>query len=127
MCIDYVDLNKLTKTVKFPIPNIEDILQSLGGAVYFCKLDLAKGYYQVPVSPRSKKYTTFVSRSVTYAFNRMPFGPKNAPAVFQQMMNRALGNLLYSIACVYLDDIIIWGRTLEEVLRNTEKVIERLR
>jgi hypothetical protein len=45
MCIDYVDLNKLTKTVKFPIPNIEDIMQSLGGAFYFCKLDLAKGYY----------------------------------------------------------------------------------
>lgn len=77
--------------------------------MYFCKLDLAKGYYQVPVHPNSQKFTTFVSRTGTYAFKRMPFGPKNAPAVFQQMMNRALGKLLYKKACVYLDDIIVWG------------------
>lgn len=82
MCIDYVDLNKITKTCKFPIPNIEDIMSSLGGALYFCKLDLAKGYYQIPVHPKSKKYTTFVSRKGTFCFNRMPFGPKNAPCVF---------------------------------------------
>jgi orotate phosphoribosyltransferase-like protein len=57
----------------------------------------------------------------------MPFGPKNAPAVFQQMMNRALGKLLYKKACVYLDDIIVWGKTFEEVLQNTEEVIKCLR
>ena len=87
MCIDYVDLNKLTTTVKFPIPNIEDIMQSLGNSKYFCKLDLSKGYYQVPVEESSQKYTTFVSRTGTYCFTRMPFGPKNAPSVFQSMMN----------------------------------------
>lgn len=53
MCVDYVDLNKLTTTVKFPIPNIEDIMQSLGGSKYFCKLDLSKGYYQIPVDKES--------------------------------------------------------------------------
>ncbi len=123
MCIDYVDLNKLTTSVKFPIPNIEDIMQNLGGSLYFCKLDLAKGYYQVPVCPDSKKYLTFTSRRGTYTFNRMPFGPKNAPSVFQQMMNLALGDLLNKKACVYLDDIIVWGRTFEEVLSRTEEVI----
>ena len=75
-------MNKVTKTVKFPIPNIEDIMQSLGRAKIFVKMDLAKGYWQVPVELDSRKYCTFVTRRGTYAFKRMPFGPKNAPAVF---------------------------------------------
>ena len=81
-CVDFVDVNKITKPIKFPIPIIEDIMQSLGGCNYFCKLDLAKGYFQIAVEEESKKYTTFVSRQGTYCFNRMPLGPRNAPAVF---------------------------------------------
>jgi hypothetical protein len=95
MCVDYVDLNKLCKTVKFPIPYIEDIMQACGGSMVFCKLDLAKGYYQIEVEEASKKYLTFVCRRGTFAFKRMPFGPKNAPALFQQMMNTILGKMLY--------------------------------
>ena len=61
-CVDYTDLNKITVPIKFPLPIIEDIMQSLGSCNYFCKLDLAKGYFQVGVEEDSKKYTTFTSR-----------------------------------------------------------------
>ena len=82
MCVDYVDLNKLTKGVKYPLPLIEYIMQNLGGALWFCKLDLAKGYYQIPVEETSKKYLAFCCRKGTFTFNFMPFGPKNAPSLF---------------------------------------------
>lgn len=70
---------------------------------------------------------TFVSRRGTYAFKRMPFGPKNAPAIFQALMNRTLGSMLYKTAMVYLDDVIVWGRTLPEVLERARQVIAKLR
>ncbi len=83
-------------------------------------MDLAKGYWQIPVAESSVKYCTFVTRRGTYAFTRMPFGPKNAPAVFQQTMNETLGAELYRTCLVYLDDIIVWGETLAEVLDRSE-------
>lgn len=81
-CVDLQDVNDRTRKIKFPLPNIEEILQNLGGACYFMKLDLAKGYWQVPVAENSRKYLTFITRRGTYRYKRMPFGPTNAPAVF---------------------------------------------
>ncbi len=79
------------------------------------------------VNDSAKKYTTFVSRKGTFCFNRMSFGLRNAPAIFQDMMNRTLGDALYNYALVYLDDIIVWGCTLEETLERTRTIINKLR
>ena len=65
-------------------------------------------------------------RRGTFCYNRMPFGPRNAPSVFQQMMNTVLSQVLYKHCCVYLDDFIIWADTVEEVLTRTEHIIELL-
>jgi hypothetical protein len=81
--MDYRDVNTVTKSIKYPLPNIEDIVHSLGGkAKVFTKLDLAKGFWQIPVSERAKKYLAFATRKGTWTFSMMPFGHKNAPGLF---------------------------------------------
>ena len=76
-------MNEVTNTLKYPLPNIEDIINSLGGKCkYFTKLDLAKGFWQIPVSRRAKRYLAFVTKKGTWTFTKMPFGHKNAPGLF---------------------------------------------
>ncbi len=120
-------MNEVTSTLKYPLPNIEDIIHSLGGKCrYFTKLDLAKGFWQIPVSKRAKKYLAFVTRKGTWTFKKMPFGHKNAPGLFQHCMNRLLGDLLYEKCFVYIDDLIIFGETEAECIANAKEVIARI-
>ena len=80
-------MNAISESIKYPLPTIEEIIHSLGGrARFFTKLDLAKGFWQVPVGKKSQPYLAFVTRKGTFKFVKMPFGHKNAPAVFQAMM-----------------------------------------
>lgn len=82
-CVDLRDVNEITETVKYPLPNIEDVVHGLGGkAKYFSKLDAAKGLWQVLIREDCKKYFAFSTRKGTWTFKRMPFGHKNAPGIF---------------------------------------------
>ncbi len=87
-CIDYRELNSVTKTDTFPLPRNDDMLDQLNKAKFFSTLDLASGYWQVQVHPQSKEKTAFVTHRGLYQFNVMPFGLKNAPGVFQRLMQR---------------------------------------
>ncbi|GKT37582.1 uncharacterized protein LOC105663869, partial [Aduncisulcus paluster] len=80
----------------------------------------------MPVDESSKEITAFTTRDGLFQFNRVPFGLKTAPAYFQRVMNRNFNDLLYNACLIYLDDIIVFGRTLEEVKGNLEKVLRRL-
>ena len=82
LCIDLRDVNEKCETVNYPLPDIDDIVSSLGGSKYYCKLDLAKGFWQIPVEQTSKKVLTIITHRGTFCFNRMPFGHKNSPAYF---------------------------------------------
>ncbi|KMQ86824.1 enzymatic polyprotein endonuclease reverse [Lasius niger] len=88
--IDFRRLNNLTISDSFPLPNITDILNQLGNAKYFTTLDLASGYHQIPMAEQDKKKTAFSTPYGHYESNRMPFGLRNAPATFQQLMNSVL-------------------------------------
>lgn len=125
--IDYRKLNEVTVSNKFPIPNIEGILDKLGKAQYFTTLDLAKGFHQILVKPEDRKKTAFSTPFGHYEFVRMPFGLKNAPATFQSLMNSVLRNLINKICVVYLDDILIFNTSLKEHLSNIKKVFDRLK
>lgn len=125
ICIDYRKLNSNTIKDRFPIPNIEDCLQKLGNMEYFTVLDLASGYYQIPVSDCSKKYTSFVTPNGQFEFNRMPFGLANAPAEFQRMINRLCQELGGRIIG-YLDDIIIPSKTVAEGISLFREVLDKL-
>lgn len=124
LCVDYRLLNSITVKERYPMPIIEDEIARLSGQGYFITLDLFSGYYQVPISECSKSFTSFVTPDGQYEFNRMPFGLANAPAVFQRMMNRVLGSARFTEAMVYIDDVLIYGKSVEECLERFERVIQ---
>jgi hypothetical protein len=93
MCVDYRRLNAVTIKNQYPLPLIDEQLDRLGGNHYFTTLDVASGFYQVPVEEDSIVKTAFVTPESHYEFLRMPFGLTNARSVFQRLMNNVLGQL----------------------------------
>jgi hypothetical protein len=127
ICIDFRKLNDVTVGDSFPIPNIQDILDKLGRARYFSALDCASGYLQVPLAEEDRPKTAFSTSSFHYEYLRMPYGLKSAPSTFQRLMNNVLMGLIGTRCFVYLDDIIIFGETLEDHHIRLREVLDRLR
>lgn len=119
MCVDYRKLNASTIPDKYPLPRIDDQIDRLQGDVFFSSIDLFSGYYQLPISDNATRTrTAFITPDGLYQFKRMPFGVSNGPANFAKMIATALGSLLFTVACAYLDDIIILSKTVEEGVAN---------
>ena len=126
-CIDYRRLNSITKKDIYPLPRIDDTLDSLARQQYFTTVDLAFGYWQVGMDGQSQEKTAFTTHSGLYEFHVMPFGLCNAPATFQRLMEVVLQGLVHKSCLVYLDDILVIGCTFTEHLNNLVKVFSRLR
>ena len=127
LCVDYRKLNEVTKKDSYPLPLIEETLESLSGSKWFSTLDLASGYWQVELHPDDRFKSAFTLHSGLYEFQTMPFGLTNAPATFQRLMQTILGDLEPKACLVYLDDIIVHGKTTEEQPNNLRLVFTRLR
>lgn len=125
--IDFRKLNDKTLDDKYPIPNINDVLDKLGNCQYFTTLDLASGFYQVEMNPDDVPKTAFNVEHGHFEFLRMPMGLKNAPSTFQRVMDNVLRDLQNTICLVYLDDIIVFSTSLQEHIINLEQVFKRLR
>jgi hypothetical protein len=126
LVIDYRKLNEKTVDDRYPIPQIEEILENLGKSEYFTTLDLKSGFHQIEMDLVDRIKTAFSVDNGHYEFVRMPFGLKNAPATFQRVMNSILQGLIGNICYVYLDDIIVVGTSLENHIENLNRVFERL-
>ena len=127
-CIDFRKLNEATLKDAYPLPRIEDNLDTLGGSTWFSTLDLISGFWQVEMDAESKAKTAFsVGRGGLYQFRRMPFGLCNAPATFQRLMEKVLSGLQWEIAVLYIDDIVVFGNTVEQHLDRLESIFSRLR
>ncbi len=127
MCIDYRALNKKTVPDKMPIPRISEIFDGLEGQEWFSTLDMAKAYHQGYVRESHREFTAFSTPWGLYEWIRIPMGISNAPPAFQRYVNNALRGLLDRICAAYLDDILIYGRTFEEHVKNFKTVLQRLR
>ena len=124
-CGDYRRLNVATEPDHYPLPNISDITNVLGGAKYFSKIDMLKGYFQVPVAKEDIPKTAIATPFGTYTFNYTCFGLRNAGATFQRLMDTIFGKLPFVV--VYVDDILIFSRSLKEHLRHIRRVLQLLR
>jgi transposase InsO family protein len=125
-CIDYRKLNQLTVRDAYPLPRMDECIDSLGEAKVFSTLDCNCGYWQIPVDSADQDKTTFTSHEGLFRFKRMPFGLMNAPATFQRVVDMTLSGLNWKICLVYLDDIIVFSPSYEEHIRDLDIVLGRL-
>ena len=125
-CVDYRRLNQITVKDAYPLPRVDDSLEQLAGSAWFSTLDLCAGYWQVAMSERDKAKTAFATRRGLFQFTVMPFGLSCAPSTFERLMETVLAGLQYDICLVYLDDVIVIGKTFGDMISNLDKVFTRL-
>nr|XP_034338992.1 uncharacterized protein LOC117693065 [Crassostrea gigas] len=123
---DYQRLNNSTVKDAYPLPRIDESLEQLSGYSWFSTLDVFSGYLQVELDPANKTKTAFATRRGLFQFRVMPFGPCCAPATFERLMEMVLADLQWDICLVHLDDIIIMGKTFDEMIVNLGRVFDRL-
>ena len=126
-CVDYRRLNAVTTPDAYPLPRIDDCIDSLGDAVMFTTLDANAGYWQIPVAPEDRDKTTFTCHQGTFRYIRMPFGLRNAPATFQRALDIILSGVRWQTCLIYLDDVIVFSRSAEQHVRDVDKVLSLLR
>ena len=124
-CVDYRKLNQVARFDAYPMPRIEELIDTIGPAVVISTLDLAKGYWQIPMAEESKDKTAFTTPFGLFEFQVMPFGLHSAPATFQRMINHVLREC-WSFARAYLDDIVVFSNSWEEHLNHLCQVHECL-
>ena len=127
MCVDYRALNKATIKNKYPLPRIEDLMDQIQGSAVFTKIDLRSGYHQIRVRPSDVPKTAFRTQDGLWEFTVMPFGLCNAPATFMRTMNEIFRPLIGKSVVVYLDDILVYSRNLEEHREHLRQVLNLLR
>ena len=125
-CVDYSKLNQQTIKDSFPIPNVEDYLDRLQEAKIFTVLDFASGFWQIPINEEDEEKLSFVTSFGTYTFYYMPFGFVYAPAIFQRAISETLDPLLYLCCLVYIDDVVIYSKSIKQHYKDLNEVFKLL-
>ena len=125
-CIDFRRLNSRTKKDAYPLPRMQETMESMVGTWFFSSMDLKSGFWQVKMAKDSQQYTAFMVGSMgVYEFLRMPYGLCNTPATFQRLMQNCLRELNLTYSLIYLDDVIVFSRTEEEHLHHLRVVFDQ--
>ena len=127
LCIDYRDLNRITIKDRYPLPRVDELIDRLFGAKYFTKLDLRSGYHQVRVAEEDIQKTAFNTRYGQFEYLVVPFGLTSAPSTFMALMNHILNPYLDKFAIAYLDDVLIYSKTLEEHQQHVCTILDEFR
>jgi hypothetical protein len=127
MCVDYRSLNEVTIKNKYPLPRIEDLFDRMKGASVFLKIDLRSGYHQLKIRESDIPKTAFRTRYRLYEYTVMSFGLTNAPANFMYLMNKVFMEYLDRFVVVFIDDILVFSKTVEEHEEHLRLVLEKLR
>jgi hypothetical protein len=126
-CIDYRGLNEVTRKDAYPLPRVDDTLDEVKDAIFHTHLDLASGFWQVRVRDQDIHKTAFRTPDALMEWVAMPFEMCNAPATIQRMMNDILCGFLQKVVTVYLDDVCIYSRTMEEHMEHMRLVLQRFK
>ncbi|KAJ8414260.1 hypothetical protein AAFF_G00051300 [Aldrovandia affinis] len=125
-CVDYRPLNKVTKKDSYPMPHVDEALDTVAGSSWFSSLDLRAGYWQVPLDPESKLKTAFCTARGLWQFRVLSFGLCNAPATFERLMESVLIGIPQEECVVYLDDILAHGSSFQAALQTLRRVLGRI-
>ena len=130
LVVDYRKLNKVTKPDVYPLPNIQTLLDQLGGKSWFTKLDVFSGFWHMPIAPRDKEKTAVITRVGLFQVKRLPFGLRNAPASFQHLVNTVFSDLLFprdevAYLSAYVNDLLSHSSDWDAHLRHIENVFHR--
>jgi len=125
-CVDCRRLNAITYKDSCPLLLIDNCLDALAGSSWFSTLDLRSGYYNIPIADEDRTKSAFITRKGCHRFTVMPLGLTCAPSVFQGLVDFVLSGLSCITCLVYVDDIIIFGRTFEEQLSRLEEMARRI-
>lgn len=123
LCTDCHQVNCQTELFPFSMARMDDIINEMGGCSWYSRIDLCKGYWQVPLEEETKRFTAYVTLFDVYKYNRLPFGWKNSGAWIQKMMNEVLKNFLGDFYDVCVNDIIIYSRTREQHVDHLYRVL----
>eukprot|EP00877_Chromochloris_zofingiensis_P000206 jgi/Chrzof1/10186/Cz04g31320.t1 len=127
LCIDYRALNAVTVKNRYPLPRIDELFDTVRGASVYTRLDLASAYHQIPMAPGDVHNTAFQTRYGQFEFLVMPFGLCNAPSTCQSLMHKIFAPHLDEFVCIYLDDILVYSRSMDEHLEHLRVVLSVLR
>jgi len=126
-CVDYRELNAVTRKDRYPIPLLDEALARISRAKVFTKLDIRQAFHRLRIDPTSEDLTTFRTRYGCYKYKVVPFGLTNGPATYQRYMNDVLFDYLDDFCTAYLDDILIYSENELEHKEHVHKVLQRLR
>ena len=128
MCINFKPLNAITVKQQFPMPRIDELLDALQGSAVYSTIDFAEAFLQIPIHPDDCHKTAFHTRTRKLEFTRMPFGLVNAPAELQRQVNRDFAEAISAKwMVVYMDDVLIYSRNVQEHLQHLRRALELLR
>ena len=124
--IDYRSLNACISADSYTLPRVDESLASLNGNVHFSCLDMKEAFWSVPLDEKSREYTAFQTPDGLFQYRRMPMGLKTASAVFCRYVDKMLGNMKWTEVMAYVDDLLIFGKTVDDHLFSLEKLLPRL-
>jgi hypothetical protein len=126
LCVDYQGINRITIPNRYPLPLMQELQDRVRGAQWFTKMDLKSGFALIRIREGDEWKTAFRTRYGLYEFNIMPFGLTNAPATFQDMMNHVFSDMIDLGLLIYMDDILVYAKTIEEHDDLVRKILQRL-
>ena len=125
-CVDFRCLNVQTKKDSYPLPHIQEVLESMAGSAHFSSMEFKSGFWQIKMAPELQQSMAFMVGNLGFhKFTHMLFGLCNAPVTFQHLMQNTLGELNLMYCMIYLDDVIVFGHMEEEHLEHLHIVFKR--